>query len=119
MVTGLTDIDFEMSAANLDDLDAMYDALRGTPGITVDAVQAPVTPGEQGGILELLTVACSGGAITVFLEIIKTVVESRGTTFALRIRRGRGRDREDVDLQMNSDNADEILSAIRKVLGES
>ncbi|WP_034267997.1 effector-associated constant component EACC1 [Actinospica robiniae] len=103
----------ELSAGDLDDFDALYAELRGIPGIALEAVPAPVEPGEQGSVLDLLTVACSGGAITVFLEIIKTLVESRGPSFTLKLRRGRNR------LEISADNLDEVLPLVKELLDGS
>jgi hypothetical protein len=96
-----------------DDFDALYAELRGAAAITVEAVPAPVKPGDQGSVVDLLTVACSGGAITVFLQIVKTLIESRGPSFVLKIRRGRDR------LEVTSDNVDEVAPLIRELLGGS
>ena len=79
----------EVSTGNPEDLDAVYSELRGVAGIIVEAVPGPVVHGDQGSVVDLLTVACSGGAITVFLQIIKALVESRGPGFQLKIREAR------------------------------
>lgn len=100
----------EIDAPDPDDLDALYDELRGVAGLSVEGGSAPAEPGEQGPVLEFLTVACSGGAITVFLQIIKTLAESRGPKFSLKIRRGRDR------LEVTADNVDDVLPVIRKLL---
>jgi hypothetical protein len=96
-----------------DDFDALFAELHGAAAIIVEAVPAPVEPGDQGSVLELLTVACSGGAITVFLQIIKVLIESRGPSFVLRMRRGRDR------LEVTSDNIDQVAPLIRELLGGS
>jgi hypothetical protein len=100
----------EVEAGTADDTDQLYNELRGRPGITVNAVPAPATPGDQGVALDLLTVALSSGAVTAFLEIIKVLAESRGPKFKLKIRRGRNR------LEVTADNADEVLPLVRKML---
>jgi hypothetical protein len=101
----------EVWADDPDDIDALYAELRGTAAITVEAVPAPVEPGDQGSVVDLLTVACSGGAITVFLQIVKALIDSRGPSFVLKIRRGRDR------LEVTSDNIDEVAPLIRELLG--
>jgi hypothetical protein len=67
----------------------LYDELRGAAGIRVTPVPSPAEPGTRGSVLEWLTVACSGGAVTVLLQIIRSLVESRGPKFVLKIRRGK------------------------------
>jgi hypothetical protein len=101
------------SASDPEDFEALYEELRGVPGISVAAVPAPVAAGEQGAVLDFLTVACSGGAITVALQIVKTLAESRGPKFSLKIRRGKDR------LEVTADNIDEVLPALRELLGGS
>ena len=83
------------------------------PGISVEAVPAPIVEGDQGSVLEFLTVACSGGAITVALQIVKTLAESRGPKFSLKIRRGKDR------LDITADNLDEALPVLEEWLDES
>jgi Effector Associated Constant Component 1 len=102
----------KVSAADVDDLDALYEELRGTPGLTVEAELASQVAGDQGPVLEFLTVACSGGAITVFLQIIKALAESRSPKFSLKIRRGRER------LEVTADNVDDVLPVIRELLDD-
>ena len=103
----------ELSAAAPEDFDALYAELRGVSGLTVTAVPASAEPGEQGSIVDLLTVACSGGAITVFLEIVRSLVGSRRPGFVLKVRRGRDR------LEVTAENADEVLPLIAKMLDGS
>ena len=103
----------ELAVADADDFDALYAELRGVPGIVVHAVPGPVEPGDQGSMLDLLTAACSGGAITVFLQIIKALVESRGPHFVLKVRRGKTR------LDITADNADDALSIVKEMLDGS
>lgn len=104
---------FEVVVGDADDFDALYADLRGVPEIVVEAVPAPVTPGDQGTVVDLLTVACSGGALTVFLRIIKTLAESRGRGFAVKIRRGKDQ------LEITAKNADEALPMIKEWLDGS
>jgi hypothetical protein len=101
----------ELAAGDGQGGEAVYAALRGVPGIRVDAAPAPPEQGEQGTALELLTVALSGGAVTAFLQIIKTLVDSRGSGFVLKVRRGRER------LEITADNAEQALAALRELLG--
>jgi Effector Associated Constant Component 1 len=103
----------ELAAASAEDFDALYAELRGVSGLTVTAVPVSAEPGEQGSIVDLLTVACSGGALTVFLEIIRSLVGSRGPGFVLKVRRGKDR------LEITAENADEVLPLIAKMLDES
>jgi hypothetical protein len=101
---------FELSAQDADDFDALHVELRGVPGIEVEAVTAPVQPGEQGSAVDLLTVALSGGAVTAFLQIVKTVLESRGPGFVLKLRRGKER------LEITADTVEEALPVLEELL---
>lgn len=103
----------EFSAGDLEDLEALYEELRGVAGIRVEAISAPIVEGDQGSMLEFLTVACSGGAITVALQIVRTLVESRGPRFVLKIRRGKNR------LELTGENADELLPLLKELMGGS
>jgi hypothetical protein len=100
----------EISAADLDDFDMLYAELRGVSGIAVEAVPAPVSPGDQGGLVELLSVALSGGAVAKLLEIVQTLLDSRGPGFKLTMRRGKER------LEISADNAEEVLPLLRELL---
>jgi hypothetical protein len=115
MISGMTvnrsgDGVVELRAASPEDFDALYTELQGVSGLTVTPVPAPAGPGEQGSIVDLLTVACSGGALTVFLEIVRSLVGSRGPGFVLKVRRGKDR------LEITAENADEVLPLIAKML---
>lgn len=103
----------EFSAEDADDFDSLHGELQGVPGIAVRAVSTPPAPGEQGAMLDFLTVACSGGAITVLLEIIKDLLASRGPHFVLRLRRGRTR------LEVTADTVDEMLPLIKQLFDRS
>ena len=103
----------EFSAEDPEDFEALYEELRGVPGISIEAAPKSIVEGDQGSALEFLTVACSGGAITVALQIVRTLVESRGPKFNLKIRRGKNR------LEITTDNLDEGLSALKEFLGGS
>jgi hypothetical protein len=103
----------EVEAGTADDIDQLYDELRGLPGLTVTAVPAPIAPGDQGVALDVLTVALSSGAVTAFLQIIKVLAESHGPKFSLKIRQGRNR------LEVTADNVDEVLPLVREMLDES
>lgn len=104
----------EVSADDPEDFEALYDELRGIGGIRVAAVPAPIPEGDQGSWLEFLTVACeSGGAVTVALQVLKTVVESRRARFTLRIRRG------DTHVELTAENVDDVLPAVREMLDGS
>jgi hypothetical protein len=90
-----------------DETDDLYSELRGVAGIAVRAVSPLAEPGEQGAAFDMLTVALSSGAITTFLQIIKTMAEAKGPKFVLKIRQGRNQ------LKITADNLDEVEPAIR------
>jgi hypothetical protein len=96
-----------------DDFDVLYAELRGTPGLAVEALPAPMVEGEQGSMLDFLTVACSGGAITAALQLVKSVIESRGPKFSLKVRRGKDR------IEINAANIDEMLPLLRELMDGS
>jgi Effector Associated Constant Component 1 len=100
----------ELTADNPDDIDEVYDGLRGVPGITVAAAPKPTAPGEQGAALDVLTVALSSGTVTAFLQIIKVITESRGPKFSLKIRLGKN------IVEVTSRNIDELLPVIRGLI---
>jgi Effector Associated Constant Component 1 len=102
----------EVEAGTIDDIDELYEELRGMPGVTVTAVPAPASPGDQGVAIDVLTVALSSGAVTAFLQIVKVLAESRGPKFSLKVRRGRNR------LEVTADNVDEVLPLVREMLGK-
>jgi len=99
----------EIRADEPEDLDELWVELGGIPGITVEAISAPVEPGGQGADLDLLMVALSSGAITAFLQIIKTLAEAKGPKFVLSVRRGKNQ------LKITADNFDEVEPLIRKL----
>jgi hypothetical protein len=103
----------EVSAQSLDDLEALYSELRGVAGINAKFVAVQAGPGEQGTMADLLTVACTSGAVTTLLQIIKTVAESRGPGFRLKVRRGK----EHVEIIVR--DADKGLAALRDLLDGS
>jgi hypothetical protein len=105
--------ELEVWAGDLEDLDAVYAELRGIPGITARVVPAPVEPGDQGALADLLTVALTSGAITAFLQILKVLAESRGPGFRLKVRRGKDR------VEITADDADAGLAALRDMLDGS
>jgi hypothetical protein len=100
----------ELTADSPDDIDEMYDGLRGVPGITVTAVPGPTAPGDEGAALDVLTVALSSGAVTTFLQIIKVIAESRGPKFSLKMRMGKNK------VEVTGDNIDELLPVIRGLI---
>ncbi|MFF2809703.1 hypothetical protein ACFVT2_21535 [Streptomyces sp. NPDC058000] len=112
MVTGGDGGAVEVRGGHPDDLDAVYSELRGVPGLRVRAVPAPATPGEQGSVLEFVTVACSGGAITILFQIVKTLVESRRSQMTLTFRRGEDR------LEVTAKNVDEVLPLLEKLFDD-
>lgn len=103
----------EMWAGTAEDFEALYGELRGVSGLAVEAVSAPAGAGEQGSVVDLLTVACSGGALTVLLQIVKTLVESRGPGLVFKARRGRDR------IEITADNLEEALPLLNKLFDGS
>jgi hypothetical protein len=99
----------EISADEPEDLDDLYAELGGVPGVTLEAISAPVEPGEQGAAVEVLMVALSSGAITAFLQIMKTLAEAKGPKFVLKIRRGKNQ------LKITADNLDEVEPLLREL----
>lgn len=101
----------EFFVSDADDFDILYNELRGTPGVVVEAISAPIVEGDQGSeLMDFLTVACSGGAITAALQLVKSVVESRGPRFSLKVRRGRDR------IEISADNIEEMLPVLKELL---
>jgi len=103
----------EISAESLDDLDVLYAELRGVAEINAEIMAVPARRGEQGTVADLLTVACTSGAVTALLQIIKTVAESRGPGFRLKVRRGK------EQVEITADDADKGLAALRDLLDGS
>lgn len=102
----------EISAENPDDFDILYGELQGLGDIAVEAVPAPMEPGDQGSVVDLLTVACaSGGAVAVFLGIVKSLLESGGPGFVLKVRRG------SVRLKVTADTFEEVRPVLEELLG--
>ena len=112
MVTGGEGGAVEIRAGSPEDLDAVYDELRGTPGLRLRAVPAPGVAGEQGSALDFVTVACSGGAITVLLQVVKALVESRGPGITLKFRRGEDR------LEITAKNVDDVLPVLENLFDD-
>jgi len=81
----------EVYADDPEDTEELYRELSGIPGISVGAAPATAQPGEQGAALDVLMVGLSSGAVTAFLQIVKTLAEAKGPKFVLRIRRGKDR----------------------------
>jgi len=102
----------ELSFESDDDFTAMYAEVRGVSGLDVEVVTAPARSGEQGSIVELLTVACSGGALTVLLQIVRNLVESRGPGFVLKARCGRDR------IEITADNLETALPLLEKLFDD-
>lgn len=101
----------EVWAEDPDDTDELYSELRGKVGITATATPTSAEPGEQGVTLDVLTVALSSGAITAFLQIIKTVIDAKGPKFVLSMRRGRNQ------LKITADNFDAVEPLVRLLFG--
>ena len=113
MIDNTAFAEVELTADSPDDIDEVYDGLRGVPGITVTAVPGPTAPGDQGAALDVLTAALSGGAVTTFLQIIMVIAKSRGPKFSLKIRLGKNKIEVTGD---NCDNIDELLPVIRGLI---
>lgn len=113
MTENIAAAEAEIRAGSREDASELYAALRGRPGITVRAIPAATLPGEQGLALDVLMVGLSSGAVTAFLQIIKTLAESRGPKFVLKIRRGKHR------LEVTADNVDEVIPVIRELMDGS
>jgi hypothetical protein len=111
MTGNITAAEAEVWANDPEDTEILYAELGGAPGIKATAVSLPVQPGEQGAALDLLIVGLSSGAVTAFLQIIKTLAEARGPKFVLSIRRGKNQ------LKITADNVEEAETAIRALFG--
>jgi hypothetical protein len=111
MTDDSTATEVEVQADDPDDFDSVYSELRGVTGIAVTAVLAPSVAGEQGVALDVLMVSLSSGAVTAFLQIIRTLAEARGPKFVLSIRRGRNQ------VKITADTFDEVEPAMRKLFG--
>jgi hypothetical protein len=103
----------EVRAGDADDLDAVYAELRGVAGITAEMIPAQAEPGDQGSVADLLTVACTSGAVTAFLQVIKALADSRGPAFRLRVRRGRQR------VEITAQDPEKGLAALKDLLDGS
>jgi hypothetical protein len=103
----------EISAQAQEDLEATHAELQGKPGINVMSKYPAIDAGEQGGAIELLTVALSGGGGTAFVKLITLLVESRGSSFTLTIRRGK------TKVELRADNASEALPLIKEMIDGS
>lgn len=79
----------------------------------MQGVPAATLPGEQGSAVKLLTVAFSGETVTAFLQIIKTVPQSRGPAFELTLRRGKDR------LEITADSIEEAMPLIKELIDGS
>lgn len=111
MTDSVKSAEVEVSADDLEDLDDLYAELRGVAGVTVEAVPGPTAPGEQGAALDVLIVALSSGAVTAFLQIIRTLADAKGPKFVLNIRQGKSY------LKITAESVDEAEVAIRKLFG--
>ncbi|MER6085989.1 hypothetical protein [Streptomyces sp. NPDC001833] len=101
-----------VSTEDPDDFDVLYGELQGLSGVVVKAVPALLEPGYQGSVVDLLTVACaSGGAVAVFMEIVKSLLESRGPGFVLKIQQG------NVRLEITADTFEEARPVLEDLLG--
>ncbi|MFC0842201.1 MULTISPECIES: effector-associated constant component EACC1 [Streptomyces] len=102
----------EISAEDPDDFDILFGELQGRSGIAVDAVPAPMEPEDLGTAVDLLTAACaSGGAVAVFLGIVKSLLDSRGPGFVLKVRHGT------VRLTITAETFEEARPVLEEWLG--
>lgn len=102
---------FEVRADDLDDLEALYAELRGNARIKAEMAPAALEPRDQGSAADLLIVALTSGAVTAFLQIVKTLAESRGPGFRLKIRRGR------EQMEITARDPEKGLDALKDLLG--
>jgi hypothetical protein len=99
-----------LSAADPEDLAVLHGELRGLPGLRITA-EVPGAPGEQGGVVDVLTVACaSGGAVTMLIQAVRTVVASRGRGVKFTARRG------DDEVSITAANADDAVALLRELM---
>ncbi|MGV4988561.1 effector-associated constant component EACC1 [Streptomyces sp. NPDC001709] len=102
----------EISTEDPDDFDVLFGELQGRGGIVVDAAAAPMEPGDLGSVVDLLTAACaSGGAVAVFLGIVKSLLDSRGPGFVMKVRCGT------VRLKITADTFEEARPVLEEWLG--
>jgi hypothetical protein len=110
MTGNVTSAEVELTADSPDDIDEVYDGLRGIPGIRVTAIPVPTQPGDQGAALDILMVALSSGAVTAFLQIIKGA--RRLTRAEVQPEDTPGKNK----LEVIADNVDEVLPVIRELI---
>lgn len=111
MTEGMTSNEVEVWTGEPEDLDELLAELRGVPGMRVAARPSPVEPGEQGIGIDVLVVALSSGAVTTFLQIIKSLIDAKGPKYSLTIRRGRNR------LKITADTYDAVEPAVLQLFG--
>ncbi|MEY9931224.1 hypothetical protein ABH926_005873 [Catenulispora sp. GP43] len=100
----------EISAFSPDDLDAVYRELRGKEGISVTPTSAQTEPGYMGGVSDALIVGFTEGGAVALLEMVRTLVKSRGSRFKLKIRKG------DTTIKITTGDADEALALLRELI---
>ncbi|GAA3768389.1 serine protease [Streptomyces phyllanthi] len=100
----------ELRTDDADDLDALYRELRGMRGLTLEAVPAPIAAGDQGSGMDLLIVALSSGAVTSFIDLLRSIVESRGQKTTLKVQRGSD------SIEISADSLEETLPLLRELL---
>ncbi|KUO09537.1 effector-associated constant component EACC1 [Streptomyces sp. DSM 15324] len=102
----------EISTEDPDDFGVLYSELQGRSGIVVDAVPAPMEPGDMGSVVDLLTAACaSGGAVAVFMGVVKSLLDSRRPGFVVKVRCGT------VRLKITADSFEEARPVLEEWLG--
>ncbi len=103
----------QVSAEDARNLMVLYRELRGLPGTTVSAESEPTGPGEQGSAIELLTIGLSSGAVTAMVELLRTLVESRGPAFKLTLHQGKQK------LEVRADTIDEVEPLLHQLFDGS
>jgi hypothetical protein len=106
-------IHVEVEAGDLEDLEALYSAFRGVPRITARFTAPPAEGHELGAVADILTVALTSGALTTFLQILKTLAESRGPAFQLKIRKGKDK------VEISARDPEDGLEALKDLLDGS
>lgn len=111
-VSGREDRRIEVSAADPEDLDALFEELRGVPGVRLEALSQPAAPGDLGAVTETLGIVFAGGGGTALIKLITAVIESRGPHFSLEFRHRR------TKVKITADNVEEMLPLLKELLDE-
>ncbi|BBB01442.1 hypothetical protein RVR_8863 [Actinacidiphila reveromycinica] len=104
----------ELSTHTPETFGALYGALRGVHGIKTAVAPPHFEPGDQGSVVDLLTVSCaSGGAVAVLLDIVRNLVEARRPGFSLTVRQGT------ATLEITADTVEDALPLLEELLDGS